>query len=65
MTNEQNNKIVRGQTFKLKHRGLVRFDCLDFYLGECTAKLTGIEYPGIYYERLENLKSEGIVLIDA
>lgn len=57
--------VRRGQVFTTKDHGRVRFDRLDFYMGECTAKLTGIDYPGTYYPSLERMDKEGITFIDA
>ena len=57
--------VRRGQLINLKSFGLVRFERLDFYMGECTAKLTGIDYPGIYNPFPEKLEREGFKIVDA
>ena len=57
--------VRRGQLIRLKNYGLVRFDRLDFYMGECTAQLTGIDYPGTYNPFPEKLEQEGFTIVDA
>lgn len=45
--------IRRGQVFNLDTHGMVKFEGLDYYHGECTAKLRGITHPGVYYPKIE------------
>lgn len=47
--------IKKGQVFTTKTHGRVVFEGLDFYGGECTAKLKGVDYRGTYYPKLETL----------
>jgi hypothetical protein len=57
--------VRRGQVFRLKDYGQVRFDRLDFFMGQCTAKLTGITHEGTYYPLVEQVEKEGFTIIDA
>lgn len=54
-----------GQVFTTKAYGRVRFDGLDFYMGECTARLKGIDRPGTHYVFPERLEKEGFTIVDA
>lgn len=47
--------IKKGQLFVTPNHGRVVFEGLDFYSGECTAKLRGIDHSGTYYPKLETL----------
>ena len=58
-------RLKRGQLCRLEQYGLVRFDRLDFYHGEVTAKLTGIDYPGTYYPFAAELEKQGFTIVDA
>ena len=50
---KQEKKIVRrGSIFTLEDYGTVKFEGLDFYHGECTARLMKLG-PGIFQEKLD------------
>jgi len=58
-------QIVRqGQVIDTSNYGKVIFERLDFYHGECTAKLRGITYPGTYYPKIEVFEELGFTVID-
>ena len=57
-------EVRRGQVIKTPHHGEVVFDGLDFYFGQCTAKLRGITHPGDYYPKIEQFQSWGFNVID-
>ena len=61
----QQKTVRRGQIITLKSYGRVRFDRLDVYFGQTTAKLTGIDHPGTYYPFPAELEREGYTIIDA
>lgn len=65
-TGGQVERVVRrGQLIRLKDYGFVRFERLDFYMGQCTVKLTGIDHPGTYNPFPEVLEKEGFTIVDA
>lgn len=47
--------IRKGQIFLTQTHGRVVFEGLDFYGGECTAKLRGVDHSGTFYPKLETL----------
>ena len=62
---KQEKKIVRrGSIFTLEDYGTVKFEGLDFYHGECTARLKGITHPGTYHTKIEEMEKEGFEFID-
>ena len=61
----QQKTVHRGQIITLKSYGRVRFDRLDVYFGQTTAKLTGIDHPNTYYPFPAELEREGYTIIDA
>ena len=60
----ENQIIRRGQVFNLDTHGMVKFEGLDYYHGQCTAKLRGITHPGVYYPKIETLIAKGFTIID-
>lgn len=56
--------IRRGQVFKTKNFGLVKFMGLDTYYGETTTVLRGIEHPGTYFPKIEVMMEQGFSFID-
>lgn len=57
-------RIDRGQVFHHPSFGLVKFVRLDYYHGECTAQLEGIEFPGTYYPKIELMLKLGYEIND-
>ncbi len=55
----ENNIVRRGTDY-----GTVKFEGLDFYHGECTARLKGITHPGTYHPKIEEMEKEGFEFID-
>ncbi|QOJ19525.1 MAG: hypothetical protein HRU77_01715 [Gammaproteobacteria bacterium] len=56
--------IVPGQIFKHPNFGLVKFKRLDYYHGECTAELEGIEFHRTYYQKIELMMELGFTIMD-
>lgn len=64
-SSRQEPKVVRrGQLITMKDYGLVKFQRLDHYLGQVTARLIGIDHPGTYYPFLDVIEKEGFTIID-